>query len=98
MSLSQEIVDSIIARNNLNAKEKIYDALYGIASEKIGMRQVELAQNMFASGNYEDEDDYYEEGESVDEYDDDYYEEGESVDEYDDEDDDDQVPEDEYEQ
>jgi hypothetical protein len=84
MSLSQEIVDSIIARNNLNANEKIYDALYGIASEKIGMRQVELAQNMFASGNYEDEDDYYEEGESVDEYDD--------------EDDDDQVPEDEYEQ
>lgn len=84
MSLSQEIVDSIIARNNLNANEKIYDALYGIASEKIGMRQVELAQNMFASGNYEDEDDYYEEGDSVDEYDD--------------EDDDDQVPEDEYEQ
>lgn len=84
MSLSQEIVDSIIARNNVNANEKIYDALFGIASEKIGMRKVELAQNMFASGNYEDEDDYYEEGESVEEYDD--------------EDDDDQVPEDEYEQ
>ena len=84
MSLSQEIVDSIIARNNVNANEKIYDALFGIASEKIGMRKVELAQNMFASGNYEDEDDYYEEGESVEEYDD--------------EDDADQVPEDEYEQ
>lgn len=83
MSLSQEIVDSIISRNNVNANEKIYDALYGIASEKIGMRKVELAQNMFASGNYEDEDDYYEEGDTVAEYEDE---------------DDDQVPEDEYEQ
>jgi hypothetical protein len=83
MALSQEIVDSIISRNNLNANEKIYDALYGVASEKIGMRRVELAQNMFASGNYEDEDDYYEEGDDVAEYDDE---------------DDDQVPEDEYEQ
>lgn len=70
MSLSQEIVDSIIARNNVNANEKIYDALYGVASEKIGMRRVELAQNMFASDNYEDEDDYYEEGDSVVEYED----------------------------
>jgi hypothetical protein len=68
MSLSQEIVDSIIARNNVNANEKIYDALYGLASEKIGMRKVEIAQNMFASGNYEDEDDYYEQGEPVVEY------------------------------
>ena len=83
MSLSQEIVDSIISRNNLNANEKIYDALYGVASEKIGMRRVELAQNMFASDNYEDEDDYYEEGDDVAEYEDE---------------DDDQVPEDEYEQ
>lgn len=83
MSLSQEIVDSIIARNNINANEKIYDALYGIASEKIGMRKVEIAQNMFATGNYEDEDDYYEEGDTVAEYEDE---------------DDDQVPEDEYEQ
>lgn len=84
MSLSQEIVDSIIARNNVNANEKIYDALFGLASEKIGMRKVEIAQNMFASGNYEDEDDYYEEGESVAEYED--------------EDNDDQVPEEEYDQ
>jgi hypothetical protein len=68
MSLSQEIVDSIIARNNVNANEKIYDALYGLASEKIGMRKVEIAQNMFASGNYEDEDDYYEQGAPVIEY------------------------------
>jgi hypothetical protein len=83
MSLSQEIVDSIISRNNVNANEKIYDALYGIATEKIGMRKVELAQNMFASENYDDEDDYYEEGESVVEYEDD---------------DEDQLPEEEYEQ
>ena len=84
MSLSQEIVDSIIARNNVNANEKIYDALFGMASEKIGMRRVELAQNMFASGNYEDDDDYYEEGEDVVEYEDEETE--------------DQVPEEEYEQ
>lgn len=71
MSLSQEIVDSIIARNNINANEKIYDALYGKASEKVGMRKVELAQNMFASNNYENDDDYYEQGEPVIEYDDD---------------------------
>jgi hypothetical protein len=84
MSLSQEIVDSIIARNNVNANEKIYDALFGMASEKIGMRRVELAQNMFASGNYEDDDDYYEQGEDVVEYEDEETE--------------DQVPEEEYEQ
>ena len=84
MSLSQEIVDSIIARNNVNANEKIYDALFGMASEKIGMRRVEIAQNMFASGNYEDDDDYYEQGEAVVEYED---EETEV-----------QVPEEEYEQ
>lgn len=71
MSLSQEIVDSIIARNNINANDKIYDALYGKASEKVGMRKVEIAQHMFASNNYEDDDDYYEQGEPVSEYDDD---------------------------
>ena len=71
MSLSQEIVDSIIARNNVNANEKIYDALFGKASERIGMRKIEVAQNMFASSNYEDDDDYYEQGEPVSEYEDD---------------------------
>lgn len=83
MSLSQDIVDSIIARNNVNANEKIYDALFGKASEKIGMRKVEIAQNMFASGNYESDDDYYEDGESVVEYEEEY---------------EDEVPEEEYEQ
>jgi hypothetical protein len=85
MSLSQEIVDSIIARNNINANEKIYDTLFGLASEKIGMRKVELAQNMFATGNYEDED----------EDEDEYYEYDD--DDEDDEDEED-VPEEEYEQ
>ena len=65
MSLSQEIVDSIIAKNNINANEKIYDALYDKAVDKIGMRKIEFAQNMFATGNYEDDDDYYEEGEQI---------------------------------
>jgi hypothetical protein len=70
MSLSQEIVDSIIAKNNINANEKIYDALYSKASEQIGMRKVELAQNMFASSNYGDDSDYYEQGEDIIEYED----------------------------
>lgn len=74
MSLSQEIIDDIISRNNINANEKIYDVLYGKASEKIGMRKVEIAQHMFASSNYEDDDDYYEQGEPVSEYENDEYE------------------------
>ncbi len=85
MSLSQEIVDSIIARNNINANEKIYDTLFGLASEKIGMRKVELAQNMFATGNYEDED----------EDEDEYYEYDDDDENDEDEED---VPEEEYEQ
>jgi hypothetical protein len=68
MSLSQEIVDSIITRNNVNANEKIYDALYGKTSEQIGMRKVEIAQNMFSSNNYASDEDYYEEGEEMIEY------------------------------
>jgi hypothetical protein len=83
MSLSQEIVDSIIARNNVNANEKIYDTLFGKASEKIGMRKVEIAQNMFATGNYESDDDYYEDDDQEIEYEEEY---------------DDEVPEEEYEQ
>jgi hypothetical protein len=83
MSLSQEIVDSIIARNNVNANEKIYDTLFGKASEKIGMRKVEIAQNMFATGNYESDDDYYEDDGQEIEYEEEY---------------DDEVPEEEYEQ
>lgn len=70
MSLSQDIVDSIIARNNVNANETIYNALYGKASEKIGMRKIEVAQNMFASSNYEDDDDHYEQGEASVDYED----------------------------
>ena len=83
-SIAREIVDAILDKDNVNANEKIYDALFGMASEKIGMRRVELAQNMFASGNYEDDDDYYEQGEDVVEYEDEETE--------------DQVPEEEYEQ
>jgi hypothetical protein len=47
MSLSPEIVDSIITKNNLNANEKIYDALYGKATEHISMRKIEVAQSLF---------------------------------------------------
>jgi len=70
MSLSQEIVDSIIARNNVNANEKIYDALYGIASEKVGMRKFEISQNLFSTDNYESDDDYIEDGEGFINYED----------------------------
>jgi hypothetical protein len=74
MSLSQEIVDSIITRNNLNANEKIYDALYGKAAEQIGVRKVEIAQNLFSTSNYEDDSDYYEQGSPVIKYEDEYEE------------------------
>jgi len=47
MALSQEIVDNIISKNNLNANEKIYDALYGKAADQIAMRKVEVAQRIF---------------------------------------------------
>ncbi len=68
MSLSQEIVDSIISRNNLNANEKIYDALYGKATEQIQLRKFEISQNLFSNNNYETDDDYIEQGESFIEY------------------------------
>lgn len=47
MSLSQEIVDNIISKNNLNANEQIYDALYGKAADHISMRKIEVAQRLF---------------------------------------------------
>lgn len=65
MSLSQEIVDSIITRNNVNANEKIYDALYGKASEQVNLRKIEISQNLFSSNNYENDDDYIEQGETI---------------------------------
>jgi hypothetical protein len=54
MSLSKQIVDSIITKDNMNANEKIYDALYDKTTDQIGMRRVEIAQNMFSSNNYEE--------------------------------------------
>ncbi len=71
MSLSQEIVDSIIAKNNVNANEKIYDALYGKASEKVGLRKFEISQNLFSADNYESDDDYIEQGEGFVDYEED---------------------------
>lgn len=68
MSLSQEIVDSIITKNNINANERIYDALYGKASDQIEMRKIKISQNIFSSGNYENDDDYMEQGEGFIEY------------------------------
>lgn len=71
MSLSQEIVDSIITKNNINANEKIYDALYGKASERIDMRKIEISQNLFSTNNYESDEDYIEQGENFIEYEED---------------------------
>jgi len=70
MSLSQEIVDSIIARNNINANEKIYDALYGKASDQVELRKIQISQNIFSSNNYETDDDYVDQGEGFIEYED----------------------------
>ncbi len=70
MSLSQEIVDSIITRNNINANEKIYDALYGKASDQVELRKIQISQNIFSSNNYETDDDYVDQGEGFIEYED----------------------------
>jgi hypothetical protein len=46
-SLSREIVDSIINKDNINANEKIYTALYGKSSEELLARKAEIAKHFF---------------------------------------------------
>ena len=46
-TVSKEIVDSILSKDNVNANEKIYDALYGKSSEQLQARKVEIAKHFF---------------------------------------------------
>ena len=46
-TVSKEIVDAILSKDNFNANEKIYDALYGKSSEQLQARKVEIAKHFF---------------------------------------------------
>ena len=46
-TVSREIVDSILSKDNINANEKIYDALYGKSSEELQARKVQIAKHFF---------------------------------------------------
>lgn len=57
-TVSREIVDAILSKDNINANEKIYDALYGKSSEELQARKVQIAKHFFdpESVNYQGED------------------------------------------
>ena len=46
-SVSKEIVDAILDKDNINANEKIYNALYGKSSEQLQARKIEIAKHFF---------------------------------------------------
>jgi hypothetical protein len=46
-TVSREIVDAILSKDNINANEKIYDALYGKSSEDLQARKVQIAKHFF---------------------------------------------------
>jgi hypothetical protein len=46
-TVSREIVDAILNKDNINANEKIYDALYGKSSEDLQARKVQIAKHFF---------------------------------------------------
>jgi len=46
-SISREIVDAILDRDNVNANEKIYNALYGKSSEELLTRKATIAKHFF---------------------------------------------------
>ncbi len=48
-SVSKEIVDAILDKDNINANEKIYNALYGKSSEQLQARKIEIAKHFFDS-------------------------------------------------
>lgn len=51
---SKEIVDAILSKDNFNANEKIYDALYGKSSEQLQARKVEIAKHFFDPDQHQD--------------------------------------------
>jgi hypothetical protein len=46
-SIAREIVDAILDKDNVNANEKIYNALYGKSSEELLARKAVIAQHFF---------------------------------------------------
>jgi hypothetical protein len=46
-TISREIVDAILSKDNINDNEKIYDALYGKSSEELQARKVQIAKHFF---------------------------------------------------
>ena len=46
-SISREIVDAIVSKDNHNANEKVYDTLYGKSSEQLQARKVQIAKHFF---------------------------------------------------
>lgn len=46
-SIAREIVDAILDKDNVNANEKIYDALYGKSSEELLARKSVIAKHFF---------------------------------------------------
>ena len=55
-TISREIVDSILSKDNINANEKIYDALYGKSSEELQARKVQIAKHFFDPESIIDQD------------------------------------------
>jgi|TARA_B100000085_G_scaffold49103_1_gene42388 hypothetical protein len=55
-TVSQEIVDAILNKDNINANEKIYDALYGKSSEELEARKVQIAKHFFDPDKLDDQD------------------------------------------
>lgn len=51
-----EIVDAILSKNNFNANEKIYNALYGKSAEYITARKAQIAKTMFNGPDQEQPD------------------------------------------
>jgi len=60
------IVDSILDKDNINANEKIYNALYGKSAEYITARKAQIAKTMFNGPDQEQPDvDAYDEVEPI---------------------------------
>jgi len=67
-SIAREIVDAILDRDNVNANEKIYDALYGKSSEELLARKAVIAKHFFNpefDGNQTDNDENFEDTEET---------------------------------
>jgi len=54
-TISREIVDAILSKDNINANEKIYDALYGKSSEELQARKVQIAKHFFDPDSVNDQ-------------------------------------------